>query len=505
MSDALAARLNALDAETLATLLARRAETDEDFGLWLEAQLAAWDARDQLTPLDPEPFRRQAEALLEPASGLRPRRHWGDSHSDVDEAALEGLIGQAEPFLAAGNGIDALAILRPVAEALVDTWPRCADWDETLHEFFPVLDALIARAALSGDIADEQRDVLVDELSDWQDQVAEHGADNAFAVALVAATLGWDEPGLSDVLNGRTNTWPLDRKDDWLNGKLIEARLAALEAMGCTEGFLNLSRAAGRHCDHAVMLAKCGRSDEALAIAHARFREPDSILRLAQTLLAMGHDGAAFEFAEWGLSLSTEEPAAHQVHSYSMLALARWLRDTARDAGRTALAIIAASVAFEKSLSREDYEAARELCSDEAWPSLRESLLARLLVADYAPERIDILLDENRIADAIAVTDRKGSGHQSPHNASLLRLARSTCHHDPDWTIRFALRLANPIMSEGRSNYYELAVDWLALAAQAHAIAGTSGQWRSHLDTLIETHRRKHKLRGLLEALRAIR
>ena len=321
MSDALAARLNALDAETLATLLARRAETDEDFGLWLEAQLAAWDARDQLTPLDPEPFRRQAEALLEPARGLRPRRHWDDSHSDVDEAALEGLIGQAEPFLAAGNGIDALAILRPVAEALVDTWPRCADWDETLHEFFPVLDALIARAALSGDIADERRDVLVDELSDWQDQVAEHVADNAFAVALVAATLGWDEPGLSDVLNGRTTIWPLDR-EDWLTGKLIEARLAALEAMGCTEGFLNLSRAAGRHCNHAVMLAKCGRSDEALAIAHARFREPDSILCLAQTLLAMGHDDAAFELAEWGLSLSAEEPDAHHVHAYSRLALA---------------------------------------------------------------------------------------------------------------------------------------------------------------------------------------
>ena len=505
MSDVLAARLNALDAKTLATLLARRAETDEAFRLWLEAQLAAWDARDQLLPLDPEPFRRQAEALLETARALRPRRHWDDSHSDVDEAALEEVIGQAEPFLAAGNGIDALAILRPVAEALVDTWPRCADWDETLHEFFPVLDALIAWATLSGDIADERRDVLVDELSDWQDRIAEYGADDAFAVALAAATLGWDEPGLSDVLNGRTNDWPQGGQNDWLSGKLIEARLAALEAMGRTEGFLNLSRAAGRHCNHAVMLAKCGRSDEALAIAHTRFREPDSILRLAQTLLAIGHDDAAFELAEWGLSLSAEEPDAHHVHSYSRLALTRWLRDTARDAGRTALAIIAASVAFEKSLSREDYEAARELCSDEAWPNLRESLLARLMVADYAPERIDILLDENRIADAIAVTDREVSGHQSPHDTSLLRLARSACHGDPDWTIGFALRLANPLMTEGRSNHYDLAVEWLAVAAQAHAIAGRSGQWREFLDTLIETHRRKHKLRGLLEVLRTIR
>lgn len=94
------------------------------------------------------------------------------------------------------------------------------------------------------------------------------------------------------------------------------------------------------------------------------------------------------------------------------------------------------------------------------------------MVADYAPERIDILLDENRIADAIAVTDREVSGHESPHDTSPPRLARSACHGDPDWTIGFALRLANPIMTEGRSNHYDLAVEWLAVAAQAHAIAG---------------------------------
>lgn len=155
-------------------------------------------------------------------------------------------------------------------------------------------------------------------------------------------------------------------------------------------------------------------------------------------------------------------------------------------------------------MSREDYEAARELCPDEAWLDLRTSLLARLMTAAYAPERIDILLDENRIDDAMAVIDCKRSEYQSPHNPSLLRLARAACAIDPDWTIRFALRLANPIIAGGRSNHYDLAVDWLAVAAQAHATAGTTGQWQSHLDTLVETHRRKRKLRGLLEALRTV-
>lgn len=505
MSGALAMRLNALDAETLAALLLQGAEADENFRLWLEAKLAAREAREQRTPLDPEPFRRQAEALLKPACAIHPKRHWDESRSDIDDAALKALIRQAEAFLAAGNGIGALAILRPVTEALVDTWPHCADWDESLHEFFPVLDGLFARAALAGDMPEDLRDVLVDELSDWQDRIAEYGADDAFAAALAAVTLGWDEPGLSDVLDGRTDTWPLDRKDDWLSARLIDARLAVLEAMGRTEGFLNLSRAAQRHCDHAVMLTKCGRFDEALAIAHARFREADSVLTLAQLLHAQAQPDAAFDLAHWGLSLPLEQPDAGHGSSYGRMALARWLRVAARQANRSDLSVIAARTAFEESLSRGDYEAARELCPYEAWPDLRASLLARLMAAAYAPERIDILLDESRIADAMAVIDCKGSEHQSPHNPSLLRLARAACAHDPDWTIRFTLGLANPIMAEGRSNHYDLAVDWLAVAAQAHANAGTSGQWRRHLDSLVETHRRKHKLRGLLEALRTVR
>lgn len=502
MTDALAARLNMLDSRTLANLLVRRAETDEDFQLWLEGQLAVHDAHEKQAPLDPDPFRRQAEALLEPPRELRRSRHWDNYGSDIDEAALNDLIGQAEPFLASGSGIKALTILRPIAQSLVDTWPQRADWDETLHEFFPVLDAAIAQAALLSDVPEHLRDILVDELSDWQDHVAEYGADDAFTVALAAATLGWDEPGLHTVLDGRASTWPLDCRDDCSAGKLIEARLAALEAMKRTEAFLNLSRAAGRLCDHAVMLAKCGRFNEALAIAHAHFCDPDSVLRLAQALIAIGQDDAAFRLAQWGLSLSRQEPGPNHLGSYSRLALARWLRDTAQDAGGTDLAIIAARAAFDQSLSCQDYGSARNLCPGPDWSSLRDFLLERLMAADYAPDRIDILLGENRIADAIAVADRKGSEHQSPYNPSLLRLAQSACEHDPDWAIRFAVELANPIMTEGRSNHYDLAMEWLTVAAEAYAIAGRSDQWCAFLDRLIETQRRKHKLRRLLETLR---
>lgn len=504
MSDHIEARLKTRAAGLLAALLLKRAGSDDDFRLWLETELAALDAQELRAPLDPEPFRRRAEALLEVPRGRTRRRSWDEPVSDIDEAVLEELIGQAEPFLAAGDGNNALAILKPVAASLAEYWPQCAEWDETLHEFFPQLDRMIAQAVLLDGVSHEARDDLADELSQWQDEVAEYGADDAFAITITTATRGWDEPGLASVLDARGRIWPLTGTSSWLEDHLTTARLAALEAMGRTEQFLNLSRAAGRHGDHAMMLAKHERFDEAITVAHAHFRDPDSVLRLAQTLLAMHQPDAAFELARWGLqSLAVEDQGHGSAIRYGRHVLARWLRDAAHGASQLDLAIMAGQAAFEERLSREDYRAAQTLCPSRDWPALRETLLARLLEAAYAPERIDILLDENRIDDAIASVDRRDGGFLSPHDASLMLLARTAGTHQPGWAIRLAWRMANPIMEEGRSSHYDLAVHWLELAAQAHASAGTTKEWHASLDTLVQTHRRKHKLRGMLETLRS--
>ena len=503
MSDDIEARLKTHDAGLLAALLLKRTGLDDDFRLWLGTELAALDAQKLRAPLDPEPFRRRAEALLEAPRRRKRRRSWDEPALDIDEAALEELIGQAEPFLATGDGNNALAILKPVAASLAEYWPQCAEWDETLHEFFPLLDRMIAQAVLLDGVSYEARNDLADELSQWQDEVAGYGADDAFATAMAAATQGWDEPGLESALDGRSHIWPLPGTSSWLEDQLTTARLAALEAMGRTKRFLNLSRAAGRHSDHAMMLAKHEHFDEALTVAQTHFREPDSVLRLAQTLLDMHRPDAAFGLARWGLSLPAEDEGNRSAKRYGRHVLARWLRDAAHGASQSDLAIMAAQAAFEESMSREDYRATQGLCPSRDWPDIREPLLARLMEAAYAPERIDILLDENRIDDAIASIDSKDGGFLSPHDASLMRMARTACTHRPSWAIRLALRMANPIMEEGRSSHYALAVHWLEQAARAHASAGTTKEWHAWLDTLIQTHRRKHKLRAMLETLRA--
>ena len=226
-------------------------------------------------------------------------------------------------------------------------------------------------------------------------------------------------------------------------------------------------------------------------------------MRLAETLVEMNQLDAAFELADWGLSLPTEAERSGPVGINGKHALACWLREAAQTANRPDLAIKAAGAAFEESLSHEDYRTAQRLCPAQEWPVTRARLLKRLMDAPYAHDRIDILLDENRIDDAIATVDRKDERLHSPHDTALERLAQAACALHPDWTIRIACRMATPIMVEGRSGHYALAVRWLALAARAHTETGTTAEWHDLLDTLIQTHRRKHKLRALLEALHA--
>ncbi|RAS07208.1 hypothetical protein [Ensifer adhaerens] len=498
-----AEHLRAISRERLEALVLERAERDEGFALWLDARFAASVADEASALLDPVPFRRRAEALFASTGSGRHRHSWGERSAGIDEAALEQLIDEAEPFLAAGRGVHALTILKPVASGLAAYWPENADWDETMHEFFPRLDQLIAQAALMDGVSQEARDDLADELADWQGELAEFGADDAFATAIAACMQGWDEPGLQATLAGHGQRWPPEGGSDPLDADLTRARLAALEAMGRGEHFLNLSRAAGFHCDHAVKLAQMGRVGEAVALAHVRLTTHGDLLRLVEVVASVGRVETAFDLAAWGLSRDgRDEGEENSHHRAGRAMLARWLREKAHEVGNRDMMFKATQVAFEESLAREDFRVAKKLVAPPDWPRLRELLLAALTAAPYAYERIEILLDEDLVADAVACIDLQETRFFSPRDPTLGRLAERALADHPDWVIVLACRMADPIMSEGRSSRYETAALWLGIAARAHKACGRSAQWLAHLDGLIEQHRRKHKLRPLLEELR---
>ncbi|MDL2410260.1 hypothetical protein PY650_32585 [Rhizobium calliandrae] len=487
--------LEGLDREALVALLVKRAREDRGLIRWLEAELVAEMglAGTQRTAVDPEPIRRQVKALL---SGSHSRkRGWSDKGTMIDEEAFEALIDKARPFLEAGDGRNALNILEPVTEALVPVWREQADWDETLHEFFPSLGQMIAEAVLMSDLLPEERDDLMVQLDVWQGMLDEYGLDQYLQVAIDALDQGWDEIGLKDVLAGQGRSWPLSGNGDWTTARLTEARLRVLEITGRTEAFLNLANAAGRHGDHAMMLVRLGRIADAQNHARKRFHSAEEVLLLARLLKQAAQIDAALDIAEWGLLLRRDDEVSH-----GAVTLARWLRDTAGLSGRHSLALVAARAAFERSLSLEDFRAAAALAGPE-WASLRSRLLASLAAAKYARDRTGIYLGDGMVEEAVRSVDLM-SMPGDPSDAVLMRLADAAHASHPDWVIEIAGRIADGIMESGQSGRYELAAKWLEMAARAYAAAARFEDWIARIDLLIERHRRKHKLRPLLEALR---
>ena len=141
--------------------------------------------------------------------------------------------------------------------------------------------------------------------------------------------------------------------------------------MGRRDHFLNLSKATGRHGDHAVMLAKMDCFEKAVSYAHANLGDPDDVLCLAKALLDKGQRDLALDAANWGLSLPVEENGAWSSARHGRGMLARWLRTEAQTGNRHDLALSAAIAAFEVSLSSEDFEAARHVSGTAHWPQTR--------------------------------------------------------------------------------------------------------------------------------------
>ena len=500
----LADLLAGLDQARLIELLEKRAESDPELGTWIEAELATAmptqspqrpEGGRRRTAVDPAPVRAQARALL--AARNRRGRYWDDYRSSGDIEELQRLVQKAVPFLEVGDGANALRILEPIAEAFVEDWlEHTYESDEHLYELFTDLGRLFAEAALMSDLAADERDALAETLEDWQGRLEEYGVDEGFHVAIRALQTGWDDPALAAVMAGEGKSWPPSGADDWLENELTAVRLRVLEAGGRTEEYLNLARAARAHTSYAAMLVKLQRTTEAVKYGLKSFKRPDQALALAKVLReAAAHDDA-LKIADAGLGLASdgEEDMAGPV-----IPLAHWLRDYAGGMGKMAVALKAAKVAFEYSLSPEDFRAVQPWAGAD-WDAIRKDLLAHLARAPYAYDRIRIYLSEGLIDEAVrAVGNRFEHG---AHDETLMRLASAAHASHPDWVIRLAMHHATSIMDANQAGHYALAAQWLAKAALAHELLGREDDWRACLEELIDRHRRKYKLRPLLERLR---
>ena len=489
--------LSGLDHEALANLLTDLLATRPHLADWVETRIAAREGtrqveseaaagpRQRQMALDPKPFQRQVRSILRGLGQMRPSEAYWATGGTVDQ--VREVMMQAEPFLEAGDGRNALVILEAVADEYVDTWFEFDDSDGELGAFFGEMGSMFAEALLSADLSPAERKSWVTKLSDWQAEVDDYGIDEGFDVAIGAAELGWDHPPLQRAMAGQvTELGAWEDEAPWYADELAVARLNVLERQGRLEEYLNLAEAEGQTGLYVTMLVKAGRAEEAVAYGLVHTTTSDEALALAQSLRAHDHVHDALRVAEHGLSLPG-----------SVKSLAHWLRDLASGLGEQGLALKAAQAAYAASPSLADYQAVQSL-ADEDWPQIQAELLERLARTTHTLTKVEIYLHEGMVERAIRAVDQD----RYPGYNTVEKVVDVAWESHPDWVIRHCKAQAEPIMDEGKSRLYHHAVRWLGKARQAYLGAGRSDEWRTYLEGLITKHNRKYSLRPQLEALR---
>lgn len=391
-------------------------------------------------------------------------------------------------------------------------------------EGFDELAALWAEAFLSGELTAAERDHWEARFADWQENLADYGVDDAFVLAETALQEGWDAPDLARVLRG-------DAAQDGVGSLvtlpgLIAIRLRVLERQGRSDEYLRLAAATGRRAAYAEMLLRLGRTTEALAYGTSGLKTPEEAQALAQALYAQAAITEAIGVAEHGLTLQTPRirygPAGVEPDDeadgppyddaeidraqdfgiapgadYPRATLARWLRDVAQAEGQPAVALRAAVQIVRDDPTLADYLAAEALAG-EAWPALREELLAHVrgLTTYNAPAKVDIFLHEGLLDDAVAVADA------APYHREMVeQVADAVITSHPGWVIKLARAQTHAIIEGGNSGRYDAAARWLARWRDAARASGDERAWRAYLDEVMLRHRRKYKLIPLLQAL----
>jgi uncharacterized Zn finger protein len=518
--------LSELDRAQLQALLVGLAERNPELADAIERQAAllrlanaAPQARQaggsiRRSPIDQESIRRQVRIIMQSAERDEDDYYdYYDDESDPGEgvaAQVREILSQAERFTAGGDPASALAILEAITVEFLDGYRALYDDYEEMYgeyegaasDLFPELADAWADAILSADLSADKRRAWAEKLAGWRDEAQDVGEDGSFAMAVTAAEHGWDYPPLQRVLAGEitvNGAWESDSPD--YADELALVRLRILERQGRHQEYLNLAEAEGQLDRYVVMLARLGRTEEAVDEGLKYLTTPQEVLETAKVLHERSEPAAALRIAEHGLALAApKEPfAGYNLNTeHNKAPLAEWTADLAASMGENERASQAAEIAFRTAPSLNAYRKALELAGERS-NVVKADLLKHLRQASVhaGDAKIDIYLHEGRIDDAIAVVSSKDY-----YGSGLRRVMDAAVDTRPDWVIKQASAQAESIMDAGKAQHYDTAVDWLRRARDAYQSAGRIDEWRKYLQSIRAEHGRKYKLMALIERLR---
>ena len=489
--------LSDMDRDQLHGLLLKLAERDLALVDSIERELSILRARSTQseshhvsdpgpgdTPVVERSIRRRVRAILHSLDHIRQSEAYWHVGKVVEQ--LDEVLEEAWSLIEAGDGRNALDILKAVTEEYMAGWQTLDDSDGEVSGFFYDLGRAWTEAILTADLTPDGFAGWGTRLKTWRKALADYGVDGAFAAAIAAADQGWDSEPLQRVLKGETLEEGVSTDDALYSVEgLTTARLSVLERQGRLQEYVHLARAGGDNERCVRMLVRLGRSQDAVEYGMQHLRAADEAQSLAVVLRDRNELEKALRVAEHGLTL-----AGH------IAPLAIWVRDLAKDMGDLTRAVPAAVIAVRSDPDLASYLVAKDLAG-ECWPQYRTEILDHLRNGDsfILEGRLEVFLHEGLVADAIALVGRKGD------DTEVAKVVDAALESHPGWVIETCRHRAERIMNAAKSERYEYAFKWLAKAQQAYRAAGREDDWQSYLEELLVLHRRKYRLVPMLRAL----
>jgi uncharacterized Zn finger protein len=130
------------------------------------------------TTVDPKPFRRQVQQILQSAAG-----YWDDEPT-LDK--IRGVLQKAQDFLDHGDADNAVVILGALTAAYVEEWMNLDGSSGASGDFFRELDALWTEALLSTELTKERSADWRAKVEAWRGVVEEYGIEDAFEMSITA-------------------------------------------------------------------------------------------------------------------------------------------------------------------------------------------------------------------------------------------------------------------------------------------------------------------------------
>ncbi|MBX9254269.1 SWIM zinc finger domain-containing protein [Desmonostoc muscorum CCALA 125] len=430
--------------------------------------------------IDPAPFRREVRQILGEAV-----RYFEEGYEEDPMAEeLLSVVQTAVDFSERGEAENAIAILEAITSTCVENWDDVAEYSADNDEIVQELNQAWCEAILAANLTPEEKVDIQINLEAWQD---EWNAD--FTMIMEALRQGWDYPPLVQVLQGditERGAWEEDVPDYADDLALI--RLKILERQERYQEYLYLAEAEGQTEQYLTMLGRLGRVEEAIDAAQTQMNSMAEAFALAKTLVSVqGALQQALDIAQSGLNL----PGNCQYE------LGIWTSDLAVELGNGEAALLAIKAAFQVKPSFFDYQKMQELAG-ENWESLKTDLLK--IIRSYSgwgtePAKVDILLHEGLIDDAIAIVSELSS-----YDSELIhRVMDAAIAHNPGWVIANARSRAEKIMDAGKAEYYYYAVEWLKKARTAYLESSRKADWLSYRENLMQRHGRKRKLMAMFK------